>query len=138
MIAEENRTEVRARIEHIITEAYGSMHFYRYRFLGLTYILTDMVYEIIELAEAHWLIDVITSVRSFRSKDRIMSWNITVDEHSRAVITAIDLKRDEATASDAPILYRQDVGATDFPLPSLTLWAQWTEGDLMILLPSEY
>lgn len=88
---------------------------------------TDGVAYLAEKAQAYWLIDVIEShYPTVKDKDFIVA-TLTRLGKSKAVF---EMKED----TDAPVLVRQNIPYTDFPLSSIKFYI--VNGVLM--LPSEY
>jgi len=98
--------------------------------------LTDGVKYLAEVAGAYWLLDVIASYQIGNAKIRrepFQVWelklspdNATTGKHE-AVVTM-------KTDTDHPLLVKQQIEYTDFPLDSITLYLI----DGVILLTSEY
>ena len=83
-----------------------------------------------EKAGAFWLIDLVASYQTARlRREEFQVWTLTVDR-DRTPVAVATCQAD----TDAPVLVRQEIDHTDFPLPSIKLWL--VNGALM--LPSEY
>ena len=98
----------------------GTEHYYQH-FPGCKY--TDGVKYLAETAGCYWLLDVIFS---YRRKDPFQIWTLVVKD-KKAVVT---MKED----SDTPVLIKQEIEYTDFPLDEISLWLI----DGVLILPSEY
>ncbi len=99
----------------------GTEHYYRH-WLGIHF--TDGVKYMAERAGAYWLID---AIGSYRRKEAFQIWELKVDAGKRAVLTMVE-------DSDEPVLVRQEIPFTDFPMQSIKLYLI----DGILLLPSEY
>ena len=77
-----------------------------------------------ERAQAYWLIDAIVS---YRRKEVFQLWTLTLLGDHKAVLTM-------AHDTDQPLLLKQEIPFTDFPLKSISLYL--IEG--VLILPSEY
>lgn len=92
---------------------------------GLTQLVfTDGVKYMAEAGGAFWLIDV---VASYKRKEPFQIWELKVNPDKSCVVT---MKED----TDKPILVKQKILHTDFPLDEIKLYAI----DGVLLLPSEY
>lgn len=105
----------------------GSENFYRYNFLGTSFVYTDGI-QYLMLNGAAWLVDAIASYQPRKDVKncRFQVWELEVKD-SKAVLT---MRED----TDMPIIVKQEIPYTDFPLDSFKLWL--VNGTL--LLPSEY
>jgi hypothetical protein len=103
----------------------GSETCYRH-WLNIHY--TEGVKYLADNAKAHWLID---AIASYQTKKIVgvpfQIWELTINEDKTAVLT---MKED----SDCPILVKQHIPYTDYPLPKIKLWLV----DRVLMLPSEY
>lgn len=91
---------------------------------------TDGVKFLAERAGAFWLIDLVASYQTARLRqEEFQVWTLTVDR-DRTPVAVATCQAD----TDAPVLVRQEIDHTDFPLPSIKLWL--VNGALM--LPDEY
>ncbi len=91
---------------------------------------TDGVKFLAEKAGAFWLIDLVASYQTARLRqEEFQVWNLTVDREKKPIAVATC-----QADSDAPVLVRQEIDHTDFPLPAIKLWL--VNGALM--LPGEY
>jgi len=89
----------------------------------LCFSYTDGVKEMWEMCEAYWLL---TTISSYRRKEQFQIWELKKTGTS-AVLT---MKED----SDEPVLVRQKIEYTDFPLDEIKLYLI----DGVLLLTSEY
>ncbi len=91
---------------------------------------TDGVKYLADGAGAAWLIDLIASHQKHRLvAHQFQIWTLTVDD-SKLPMAVAECRADK----DAPVLVRQRIRYTDFPLPGIKLWL--VKGCLM--LPSKY
>lgn len=99
---------------------------WRRHWMGLLY--TDGVAYLAEKAGAYWLIDLVASwdTEPVVRRQGFVVWTLEVNTDRTAVAWATD--------GNERRLARQDIPATDFPLPAITLYR--TDG--VLLLPSEY
>jgi hypothetical protein len=108
----------------------GSDEFYKH-WLGITY--TEGVRAMAKRGGAYWLIDAIASYqpdkRIRRNPDLVafQVWKLAVHEEGGAILT---MRGD----SGQPIIIKQKIEYTDFPLPEITLWVC----NDTLMLPSEY
>ena len=117
-----------AELEADLAQFYGTDNWWKHWTGRINY--TDGVKFLAEKAEAFWLIDLVASHQTARLRqEEFQIWTLTVDREKTPVAVATC-----QADTDAPVLVRQEIGHTDFPLPSITLWL--VKGALM--LPSEY
>ncbi len=91
---------------------------------------TDGVKFLAEKAGAFWLIDLIASHQTARLRqEEFQIWILKVDRGKTPMAVATC-----QADTDAPILVRQEIDYTDFPLPSIKLWLV----DRVLMLPHEY
>lgn len=91
---------------------------------------TEGVKFLAERAGAFWLIDLVASHQTAQlRKEEFQVWTLRVDR-SKAPMAVATCRAD----TDEPVLVRQEIDHTDFPLPSIRLWLV---GDVL-MLPSEY
>ena len=116
------------RLEEAMSNAMGSEHWYKAGPLFPKFLYTDGVAQVLEIAEAHWLADAIFSTQGI-PKLRAAGFQLWVLKvvDGKGVLTC----RED---TDAPVLYSQEFGYTDFPLSEITFY--FIDGTL--LLPSEY
>lgn len=102
----------------------GTEYYYKH-WLGYKY--TDGVKYLAQKAGAFWLIDAVCSYQyKFKNID-FQLWELTVNEDNSAVLT---MRED----SDKPLLVKQEIPWTDFPLQHIELY--FIDG--VMLLTSEY
>jgi len=88
-------------------------------------VYTDGVQYLAKEGGAYWLID---AIASYRRREHFQLWELKVNtETKEAVLT---MRED----SDTPVLVKQEIGFTDFPLSKIKLYLI----DGVLLLPSEY
>jgi len=108
----------------------GTEHWFRHQLIR-NVLYTDGAKYVADEGGAYWLIDAIASYQ-LKRKEPFQVWNLVVNPDKSAVLT---MKED----SDQPILVKQDIRYTDFPLPKIEIWAVNNgDGNVVILLPSEY
>lgn len=105
-----------------LSQCYGGTEQY-YNHWTKSIKFTDGVKNLAESAECYWLID---AIASYRRKEHFQVWKLIVTD-SKAVLT---MQED----SDMPIIVKQKIGYTDFPLPEITLWLI----DGVLIHPNEY
>ena len=111
----------------------GTSQYYTYM-AGLK--LTDGVKYIADEAGAYWLLDIIASYQTDAKirREGFQIWELKlspkVEGNPHAQPCVVTMKTD----TDKPLLVKQELCYTDFPLDSITLWLI----DGVILLPSEY
>lgn len=110
----------------------GTEKYYRY-LAGLK--LTDGVKYLAEEAKAYWLLDIIASYQTKPSirKEHFQVWELKLSLDNAATgkhAAVVTMKTD----TNNPLLVKQEIDYTDFPLDSITLWLI----DGVILLTSEY
>ncbi len=116
-----------------LAQFYGTENYYRY-LAGLK--LTDGVKFMAEEAGAYWLLDIIASYQCKAKirREHFQVWELKllprVKGNPNAQPAVVTMKTD----SDRPLMVKQEIMYTDFPLDSITLWLI----DGVILLTSEY
>ena len=108
-------------IKALLAQCWGTEHYYKHWTGFLQY--TDGVKILAESADCYWLID---AIASYHRTEPFQVWKLKVNEKS-AVLT---MKED----TDCPIIVKQEIEYTDFPLDNMTLWLI----DGVLILPSEY
>jgi len=104
----------------------GTENYYKQSFGGI--VVTDGVQYLAYNAKAFWLVDAIASHQTKHiAAVPFQIWELTVNEDKTAILT---MKED----SDCPILVRQNIPYTDYPLPKIKLWLV----DRVLMLPTEY
>lgn len=117
-----------ATLDADLTQFCGTDNWWRHWTDRITY--TDGVKFLAEKAGAFWVIDLVASHQTARLRqEEFQIWNLTVDREKTPMAVATC-----QADTDAPVLVRQEIDHTDFPLPSIKLWL--VNGTLM--LPSEY
>ena len=93
--------------------------------------LTDGAVYLADNAKSWWLLDVYASylLNIIGNKDPFTCLKMTVADNSAMVV--IEDGNDKVIA-------KQDIEYTDFPLTSITLYGCWTDGNWVVMLPSEY
>ncbi len=105
----------------------GTQHYYR---LTRKHLLTDGTKYLADAAGAYWLMDAIAShLQEIGTND----WFVLVRMHVEGS-TATMIYEDGNGQEHA----RQDIGYTDFPLPSISIYACFDGTHWVLMLPSEY
>ena len=113
------------KVQEVIDNSCGTEHYFAH-FTGLKF--TDGVKGVADAAGAYWLIDIIGSYQNPDLKRvKFQVWNLKVNPDNSAVVT---MRED----SDKPILVKQEIHMTDFPLESIDMWLI----DSVLILPGEY
>lgn len=102
----------------------GTENYYKH-WLGFKY--TDGVNYLVENAKCYWLLDVIGSYQPKHNSKRFQIWELKVKADKTGEVT---MKED----SNTPILVKQKLDRTDFPLNEIKLYLI----DGVLLLPNEY
>lgn len=103
------------------------------------FIYTEGVRELAQAASCFWLLDLLAipllkAVKEDPNANNGSMVILTLTKYSQDAKATLEA----SSADDAPPFWTYDVDWTDFPLDSLTLYAQW-DGDVLItILPSEY
>ncbi len=103
-----------------LSQFIGTTQYYK-NSLGLRY--TDGVQAMAEVGGAYWLID---AIASYRRREPFQVWKLTVKDGKGALTMQED--------SDQPVIVKQKIPYTDFPLDEITLFLI----DGVLLLTSEY
>lgn len=112
-----------SEIKGILAQCIGTNQYWKGNFHWFKY--TDGVKLMWENCKAYWLLDLISS---YKRKEPFQIWTLKVNpKNSTAVVT---MKEDTNT----PILVKQEIKYTDFPLDKMELWLI----DGVLILPSEY
>lgn len=101
----------------------GSENYYKHYLNKFVY--TDGIRFLAEICEANWLVD---AIASYGRNEAFQVWELTVDQESKSAV--LTMKEDR----DAPILVKQEIPYTDFPLEYQKVWIV---GNIM-MLTSEY
>jgi len=124
MLTQAQTTELESALDYFS----GTENWWKHWAGRITY--TDGVKYLAEKAGAFWLIDLIASHQNRRLRDeKFQVWTLTVDRSKNPMAVA-ECRPDR----DEPVIARQKIEFTDFPLPSIKLWLV----DKVLLLPSEY
>lgn len=117
-----------AALEADLAQFCGTDNWWRHWTGRITY--TDGVKFLAEKSGAYWLIDLVASYQTPRlRREEFQIWTLTVDrEQSPPAVATCQ------SDTDKPLLVRQEIEHTDFPLAAITLWL--VKGVLM--LPNEY
>jgi hypothetical protein len=113
--------------ENDLAQFIGTEHHYKHPLSGLTY--TDGVQYLAQKGKAYWLIDVVASYQGKLRRKGIpfQVWTLTAkDKHNAVLVCRED--------SNTPVIIRQVIGYTDFPLDEIKLYLT----DNVLMLPSEY
>ena len=111
-------------IENDLQQFTGTEQYHKH-WLGQVY--TDGVQYMAARCGAFWLLDV---VFSYHRKEPFQVWELKITENGngrQGVVTMVEDK-------NCPVLVRQEIPFTDFPLPSMKMWLI----DGVLILPSEY
>lgn len=108
-------------IQNGLAQCYGTENYWKNKILHFQY--TDGVKFMWESCDAYWLL---TAISSYKRTEPFQVWELIKDGNG-AILT---MKED----SDQPILVKQRIPFTDFPLVGITLWLI----DGVLILPSEY
>ena len=111
-------------LEHELTNFTGTEHYYRH-WLGFNY--TDGVKFLAEKANCFWLLDAVGSYQHTLKDKGFQIWILKVNKDKSAVL---EMRED----SDTPIIVRQEIKYTDFPMEEITLY--FIDG--VLILTSEY
>jgi len=118
-MTQQNRT-----LKNELTNFTGTEHYYRH-WLGFNY--TDGVKFLAEKANCFWLLDAVGSYQHTLKDKGFQIWILKVNKDKSAVL---EMRED----SDTPIIVRQEIKYTDFPMEEITLY--YIDG--VLLLTSEY
>lgn len=109
----------------------GSQQWYRHPLRTL--IMTEGTNHLYDNGAA-WLMDVIASyqgVKLDRQTDGFQLWIIKVNADKSATVTC-------QADSNTPIIIKQRIPYTDFPMPELKLYVEGINQERVCLLPSEH
>lgn len=110
------------QIKSGLAQCIGTEQYWKNDLLSFRY--TDGVKFLHESCEAYWLL---IAIASYRRKEPFQLWELKVNQNKSATLT---MKED----TNEPILVKQEIPFTDFPLDDITLYLI----DGILLLPSEY
>ena len=116
--------ETVANINSALAQCYCSDQNYKNELLHFVY--TSGVKTMWEMCGEHGAYWLLIAIASYRKKQPFQIWTLEV-ENSKAVLT---MKED----TGQPVLVRQEIPYTDFPLDKMVLWLI----DGVLILPSEY
>lgn len=105
----------------------GTQHYYR---LARKHLLTDGTKYLADAAGAYWLMD---AIASHLQEIGISDWFVLIRMHVEGS-TATMIYEDGNGQEHA----RQDIAYTDFPLPSISIYACFDGEHWVLMLPSEY
>ena len=105
-----------------LAQCTGTEQYWKNPLLHFQY--TDGVKFLHESCDCYWLL---TAISSHKRIEPFQVWELKVNADNTAVLT---MRED----SDRPIIVKQEIAYTDFPLEEITLWLI----DGILLLPSEY
>jgi len=105
----------------------GSEHYFKHSIGNFNY--TDGIKFLADQAKCYWLLDVVGSYQHLNKVKDIpfQLWELIVNDDNSAVVT---MKQD----SDMPVIIKQQIPYTDFPLARIKLYLT----DKVLMLPSEY
>lgn len=124
--------ELEGELAHFTgTESYTNL---RYPWLRKRFLLTDGAKHLAEKAQAFWLMDAIASHQTNKqvAVEVFQVWTLTVNEKHEAVLTCTDGNEKQLASQSIPY--------TDFPLKSITLYAEQSDylDGRVVMLTSEY
>jgi hypothetical protein len=106
----------------------GTEHWYRHPLVRAV-LYTDGAQYVAETGGAYWLLDEIAFAQKSEAAvaaEEFQTWTLTVREDRSAALVCSD--------GNLNVVYRKEIGFTDFPLPEITLYFS----NNVILLPSEW
>jgi len=119
-------------IEAALAHCTGGDEYHRHGLMR-QFLFTDGVYEMAEMCQAHWLVDVIASWQHTALKDPMLRqmqfWTLT--KRKKDWIVTCD--RDKGDTA-----LKQVIKYSDFPLESMKIWVQYDGQNIIAMLPSEY
>ena len=122
-------------LESDLAQFTGSENFYPHA-LNRNFRHTDGVNYLASKAGAFWLIDLIASHQMSRKvrAESFQLWTLTLTGQKNPMAVA-----ECRTDTHAPVLARQEIEFTDFPLKSIKLYCvDGGDGQVVLMLPSEY
>lgn len=110
-----------------LAQFYGSMNYYR---LYKHTLLTDGTKYLAEKASCYWLMDAIAShlYQLDSSETFAVAVLVVVDEEA-------ELEIDDGNGF---VLAKQHFDYTDFPLPNIKIYCQYSNDNWVLMLPTEY
>jgi hypothetical protein len=118
-------------IQSELGQFYGTEGYVRWSPLFRNCLLTDGAHFIAESCGAYWLMDAIASYLPKAKNDGMMFAELKVKDNS-ATLTLHDGRKPRKVYATQVIEY------TDFPLPEITIWAEYDGEKWVLLLPSEH
>jgi hypothetical protein len=122
-----------ATITGNMAQAIGTTKYIRH--FSRQLVFTDGIEQLREDADCHWLVDAIASHQVKHKHRPFQVWELEVKPDNSAVLT---MKEDTGW----PVLVRQEIKYTDFPLSEITLWVEegYVDGGScpVLLLPNEH
>lgn len=104
----------------------GTEQYYQHSFANIRF--TDGVKYLADTAKVYWLIDAIASYQKKQIVDiSFQLWELTVNADHSAILT---MRND----SGCPVLVKQRIPYTDYPMPKIKLWLSHR----VLMLPTEY
>lgn len=113
-----------------MAQFYGTQTYYRFNPLMPKVLLTEGAHYIAEECKAYWLMDVVAS-----HTPSIKDWFAVIELFKTGPMEATVLISDDIPADK---VYAKQEVATNFPLNTLTMYAQNDGEHWVIMLPSEY
>jgi hypothetical protein len=105
----------------------GTERYYR---ISRRHLLTDGTKYLAEEAECFWMMDAIAShLSEIGNDDWFVQERMTVNDNRATMIYEDGNGKEHA---------RQEITFTDFPMPSISLYACWDGEHWVIMLPGEY
>ncbi len=102
-----------AEIQNNMAQSIGTTRYIKHS-LNRNLVFTDGVNQLRQDADAFWLID---AIASYERKEVFQVWELIVNADKSAVLT---MKED----SNTPVLVKQEIPYTDFPLEKIRLFVQ--------------
>lgn len=112
------------RLEEELAQFHGTTRYYK-NFTGLLF--TDGIKYLADRAGSYWLIDLVGSYQRDLTGAQFQLWEVEVAEQFAGVVT---MREDD----NAPVLVRQSIPYTDFPLANFSFYCV----DNVMMLKSEY
>jgi len=104
-------------------------------------VYTDGIADMANMAEAHWLIDIVASLFADKKLVKIM-----VGDPDDGNLIVCELKTDlknttavfTAAVMDEEPFYRQELSYTSFPMEEMVMWLSMERDQQVLYLPSEH
>jgi hypothetical protein len=124
--------ELESELAHFTgTESYTNLP---YPWLRQRFLLTEGAKYLADQAKAYWLMDAIASHQTNKkmAAEIFQVWTLSVNEKHEAVLACTDGNEKQLASQSIPY--------TDFPLKSITLYAEQSDflGGRVVMLTSEY